>query len=448
MHSAEARILARMIRRLIARPERLWTTGSAALGLIMATMTAVGLSGLNEAESKMLSAGVTIEVKPSGLEDQMAALAGHGLELTREDDIRRNETIDSLLERLGIDDSPAKQYLNRDAKTRAALRASAGQSVLVSTDLQGRLLRLQLFNKLEAWIVERTGENQFASRTARLGTESRVEHRSVQVGKSFFGAMDEANVPDAITEQVVTLFESDLDFRRQVHPGDVVRVIYEAQLVGGKPIGNYRLIAVRFEAGGKTYEALYFEDPSTGKGSYYDAQGKSVKRGFLAAPLRFTRMSSGYTSYRLHPLFGDPRAHRGIDYSAPQGTPVRAVADGVVQAKGWSGGYGNTIEIKHSERISTLYAHMSGYGPGIERGKSVQMGQIIGYVGATGWATGPHLHYEFKINGRHADPSRMLAENPQVPELKDAGLKQFEKTALDLRGRLTLLDNINTARTQ
>lgn len=205
---------------------------------------------------------------------------------------------------------------------------------------------------------------------------------------------------------------------------------------------------MRFEAGGKTYEALYFEDPETGKGNYYDAQGQSVRRGFLAAPLRYTRMSSGYTTYRLHPLFGDPRAHRGVDYAAPYGTPVRAVADGVVTLRGWSTGYGNTIEIKHNDRYSTLYAHLSNFAPSVAKGKSVQMGEVIGFVGATGWATGPHLHYEFKVNGRHVDPSRILAENPQVPTLKGDALNKFTVTAADLRNRLTLLDNVNTAKTQ
>lgn len=437
-----------MRKRLSFKSDRLWITGSTAFGLVMSVITALGLSGVTEAESKLLSRGVEVEVKPAGVEDQMAALANHGLELTREDEVRRNDTIDSLLERLGVDDPAARQYLQKDSRTRAVLRGNVGQSALVRTDLQGRLLRLQLLNKLDAWIVERTGENQFATRTARLGSETRVEHRSVQVGRSFFGAMDEAGVPDAITEQVVTLFESDLDFRRQVNAGDIVRVIYESQLVSGKEIGTYKLIAVRFEAGGTTYEALYFEDPQSGRGSYYDAQGRSVRRGFLAEPLRYTRMSSGFTSYRLHPLFGDPRAHRGIDYAAPHGTPVRSVADGIVISRGWSTGYGNTVEIKHNERYTTLYAHLSGFGPNVERGKPVQMGQVIGYVGSTGWATGPHLHYEFRVNGRHVDPSKIIAENPQVPTLKGDALRTFEKVAVDLRGRLSLLDNVNTAKTQ
>jgi len=414
----------------------------------MAIISTLGLTTVSEAESKILMDRVAIELTPTGLEDQVKALGSHGLELTREDEVRNNDSVDSLLSRLGVEDPAAKLYLNRDVRTRAVLRSNVGQTALVRTDLRGRLLRLQLLNKLDAWIVERTGEDQFVTRTARLGAETRVEYRSVRVGKSFFGAMDEAGVPEAITEQVVTLFESDLDFRRQVNQGDVVRVIYENQLVGGRDIGAYKLSAVRFEAGNKTYEALYFLDPITGRGNFYDAAGQSVRRGFLAAPLRYTRMSSGFTRYRIHPLFGDPRAHRGIDYAAPQGTPVRSVADGVVISRGWSTGYGNTIEVKHNEKYTTLYAHLSQFAVGLNRGKTVQMGEVIGYVGSTGWATGPHLHYEFKVNGRHVNPERILAENPQIPSLRGETLKSFQVVAADLRERLSLLDSINTARMQ
>jgi murein DD-endopeptidase MepM/ murein hydrolase activator NlpD len=429
-------------------PDRLWTIGPAALGIVMASITALGISGVSEAESKMLSQHVREAIAPKGLEEQTGALSAHGLDLTREDEIRKNDSIASLFERLGVSDTAALNYLARDRRTQAVLRSNAGQAVIVRTDLEGKLLRLQMLNKLDAWIIERTGEGQFETKTARFGSELQIEHRSVQVSRSFFGAMDEAGVPDSITEQVVTLFESDLDFRRQVKPGDIVRVIYENHQVGGRDIGKYRLLAVRFEAGDKTYEALYFEHPETGKGNYYDAEGQSVMRGFLAAPLRYTRMSSGFTTYRLHPLFGDPRAHTGIDYAAPAGTPVRAVADGVITQKGWSRGYGNTIEIRHNDRYSTLYAHLQGFSQGIQKGREVRMGDVIGYVGSTGWATGPHLHYEFKVNGRHVNPSRIIAENPQVPSLRGEALRKFSVAANDLRARLTLLDNVNTARAQ
>ncbi len=189
----------------IQNPERLWTVGPAVFGLMMALITALGVSGVSEAESKILLASVAVELKPTGLTEQASALSAHGLELTREDEVRKNDSVEALLERLGVEDPAARAYLRRDSRTNAVLRSNVGQTALVRTDLEGKLLRLQLLNKLDAWIVERTGEGQFLTRTARLGSETRVEHRSVQVGRSFFGAMDEAGVPEAITEQVVTL---------------------------------------------------------------------------------------------------------------------------------------------------------------------------------------------------------------------------------------------------
>jgi len=426
------------------RALKTWIYGSAGLGLGLSLLTALGLAPLSEAESALLNQPVRNGIANPDLEDQLRALQAHGLDLSREDEVRRGDTMATLFSRMGIQDAAALAFLMKDRRNVAVLRSSVGRSAIVQTDLSGRLLRLQLYAGDDAWVVERVGEGQFEVRTGALRAETQVEHRSVEVGQSFFGAMDQAGVPARITEEVVNLFESDLDFRRQVRPGDKVRVIYEAQRIAGRDTGEHKLLAVRFEASGQTYEALFFVSPD-GRGGYYDREGKSVRRGFLAAPLRFTRVSSSFTSYRLHPLFGDPRAHRGVDYAAPVGTPVRAVADGRVTERGYSGGYGNAIEIQHNQRYTTYYAHLSRYAPGVQVGREVRMGEVIGYVGATGWATGPHLHYEFRIQGRSIDPSKIARENPQVPALEGASLTAFQAVADDLRKRLSLLDNVNTA---
>ncbi len=430
------------------RTLRLWTFGTAGFGLVMVVITSLGISTVTEAESRMLSSPIVQELPTPTLQDQLEALASHGLELAREDEVRKEDNMARLLERLGVEDRDALTFLMADKAHNQILRANVGKTALVHTDLNGSLLRLQLMDGLDAWVMERTGQGRFSTRTGKLGAEVQTEHRSVLVGESFFGAMDQAGVPNAITEDVVNLFESDLDFRRQVKPGDKVRVIYENRKVAGREIGDYRLVAVRFEASGTPYEALFFNPQGTARGNYYDAEGKSVKRGFLAAPLRFTRISSSFSRYRLHPLFGDPRAHRGVDYAAPIGTPVRSVADGVITNRGWNGGYGNGVEIQHNARYSTYYAHLSGFAPGMTAGREVRMGEVIGYVGATGWATGPHLHYEFRVQGRSIDPIRIAQENPQVPSLSGEALDRFLVVAEDLRKRLTLLDSVNTAESQ
>ena len=424
---------------------RFWIYGTAAFGVSMASITSLGISTVSDAESKMLAQPVVKLLETPSLESQLKALEAHGLELAREDEVLASDTIASLFERLGVEDSEALIYLAANKTNASVLKANVGKTALVHTDINGSLLRLQLVNGQDTWVVERTGEGQFATRIGQAGVETVTEHRSVMVGKSFFNAMDQAGVPSPITEDVVNLFESDLDFRRQVQPGDKVRVIYESKKVAGREIGDFRLVAVRFEATGASYEALFFNAGNDGKGNYYDAEGKSVKRGFLAAPLRYTRISSSFSRYRLHPLFGDPRAHRGVDYAAPIGTPVRSVAEGTIVARGWNGGYGNAIEIQHNARYSTYYAHLSRSAPGMVVGREVRMGEVIGFVGTTGWATGPHLHYEFRVQGRSIDPIRIARENPQVPSLAGQDLQRFLVVSADLRKRLSLLDSVNTA---
>ncbi|NBY14683.1 MAG: hypothetical protein EBQ76_08145 [Betaproteobacteria bacterium] len=426
------------------RAQKTWIFGTALFGMGMSVVTALGTAPLSPAESRLLATLTRTDLEMPALDNQVTALSAHGLELSGEDEVRRGDTLSSLMLRMGVSDAQALAFIGKDRRYDAALRGSVGRSVLVQTNLNGKLLRLQIFNGQEIWILERSGENQFNVRSAPMRAEVLVEHRSVEVGRSFFGAMDQAAVPNRVTEDVVSLFESDIDFRRQVQAGDKVRVIYETSRVAGREVGEYRLLAVRFEASGRSYEALHFKD-ETGKSNYYDAEGKSVKRGFLAAPLRYERVTSNFSSFRLHPLFGDPRAHRGVDYAAPTGTPVLAVADGKVTELGRSGGYGNAIEIQHNQRYSTYYAHLSDYASGLKVGREVRMGEVIGYVGSTGWATGPHLHYEFRVQGRHMDPTKISKENPQVPSLHGEQLALFQRAAADLRKRLSLLDSVNTA---
>jgi murein DD-endopeptidase MepM/ murein hydrolase activator NlpD len=426
------------------RALKTWIFAPAAFGLFMSALTALGLAPVSEAESRILDAPVRTTIAVPSLGPQLQALAAHGLELSREDEVRPGDSFQRLLGRMGIEDHQAEKAL-QNRHFAKVLSGAQGRVAVVQTDLNNRLLRLQLLRGGEAWIFERVGEGQFEARSAQLLVETRTEHRSVEVGESFFGAMDQANVPAEVTDEIVTLFESDLDFRRQVRPGDKVRVIYQTKQVDGRDLGEYRLLAVRFEASGTTHEALYFESQATNRGNFYDAEGKSVKRGFLAAPLRFTRVTSSFSRYRLHPLFGDPRAHQGVDYAAPIGTPVRAVADGEITAVGFNGGYGNAVGIQHNQRYSTYYAHLSRYAPGLKKGRPVRMGEVIGYVGTTGWATGPHLHYEFRVQGRSIDPVKIANENPQVPSLAGPDLTQFTAVAADLRKRLSLLDSVNTA---
>jgi murein DD-endopeptidase MepM/ murein hydrolase activator NlpD len=207
-------------------------------------------------------------------------------------------------------------------------------------------------------------------------------------------------VADQIADQI---FETRIDFSNDLNPGDKYQILYERTVRPDNSARRSRLLAVRFMISGHLYDAYLFRHE--GQEGWYDGKGRSMRRGFLRAPLEFRRISSGFSRGRFHPILHIMRAHVGIDFAAAPGTPVRAVADGVVRTAGRSGGYGNLVELAHGQGYSTRYGHLRGFAKGIHEGVRVRQGQVIAYVGMTGLATGPHLHYEFRVNGRPINPA-------------------------------------------
>jgi murein DD-endopeptidase MepM/ murein hydrolase activator NlpD len=244
-------------------------------------------------------------------------------------------------------------------------------------------------------------------------------------------------VADQIADQI---FETRIDFSNDLNPGDSYQVLYERTVRPDGSARRSRLLAVRFLLGGRLYDAYLFRHD--GQDGWYDRRGQSLKRGFLRAPVEFRRISSGFSRGRFHPILHIMRAHVGIDYAASPGTPVRAVADGVVRRAGWSGGYGNLLEVAHQRGYATRYGHLRGFAKGIRSGTRVRQGQVIGYVGMSGLATGPHLHYEFREGGRPINPAsiRSIQAEPvesgpesrfrQVVEARVAALERAAGTKL------------------
>jgi murein DD-endopeptidase MepM/ murein hydrolase activator NlpD len=266
--------------------------------------------------------------------------------------------------------------------------------------------------------------------------------RSGEVKVSLYGASDEAGVPDSIAQQMVDALESEVDFHRDLQRGDSFRVIYEALYASGEYVRPGRLLAVEFINAGKRVEAYWYADGSK-SGGYYALDGRSTKRGFLRSPLEYTRVSSGFSGSRTHPVFGYDAAHRGVDYSAPAGTKIRSVAAGTVTFAGWQNGYGNMVQIQHDARHATLYAHLQKIASGVRVGARVGQGDLVGHVGMTGWATGPHLHFELKKNGGQVNP--MTALLPGADPLAPAQLSSFREAAMPLREQLALLERVNVA---
>jgi murein DD-endopeptidase MepM/ murein hydrolase activator NlpD len=253
------------------------------------------------------------------------------------------------------------------------------------------------------------------------------------IASSLFGAADAIGLPDAVTVALAELFGGDIDFLQDLRRGDRFSVLYETRHIDGEPVGTGRIIAAEFENRSQRHTAFHWRD-ADGRDAWYTIDGRSTRKAFLRSPMEFSRMTSGFSLARLHPIFQTLRAHKGVDYAAPAGTPVRATADGAVTLAGVSGGYGNTVQLRHSGAYSTLYAHLSRVAPHVRAGVRVRQGEVIGYVGATGWATGPHLHYEFRVNDEARNPLAVAlpTAGPLPAETRSAFLAHVEPLAPQL----------------
>ena len=321
----------------------------------------------------------------------------------REERVQRGDTLGTLLSRLGIRDNEAIRFLRNDPGTRALHQQLApGKTVMAETSQDGELRRLVFpVNSGDvALVVERKGEELVASEQA-LRFEKRTLIRAAEIRSSLFGATDASDIPDSVAVQLAEIFGGDIDFHRDLRKGDRFSVVYEMNYLRGRATSSGRVLAAEFVNNGKALQAVYFEQD--GKGAYYTGDGKSLKKAFLRSPLEFSRVSSGF-GMRLHPIQQKYRAHQGIDYVAPTGTKVRAVGDATVEFIGKQGGYGNLLILRHHANYSTAYGHLSGFASGLRKGSRVSQGDIVAFVGSTGASTGPHLHYEFRVNNQQVNP--------------------------------------------
>jgi murein DD-endopeptidase MepM/ murein hydrolase activator NlpD len=277
---------------------------------------------------------------------------------------------------------------------------------------------------------------------------ARLASGSIQT--SLFAATDEARIPDAVAIQIAEMFSSDIDFRRALRKGDRFNVVFEALEADGEPLRTGRVLSAEFVNAGKAYQAMWFQPPGQDaqgiahKGGYYTLDGKSLRRAYLGSPLEFTRISSGF-SMRFHPILQKWRAHLGTDFAAPTGTAARTVGDGVVSFAGSQNGYGNVVFIKHRNGHETVYAHLSKIN--VRVGQSVGQGTTIGLVGATGWATGPHLHFEFRVNGVQRDPMTIARQSETVP-VPMAVLPMFKQLAAVVSSQLQAAATIGQTRAE
>lgn len=264
--------------------------------------------------------------------------------------------------------------------------------------------------------------------------QTRVAHVSGTIDRSLFEAGLSVGLSDRLILSLAEIFGWDIDFALDVRTGDSFSVIYEERYWLGRKIDDGPILAAEFVNNGRVYRAIGMRARS-GQLRYYTPTGRRLRQAFLRTPVKFSRVSSGYSDTRYHPILKLWRAHTGIDYAAPAGTPVRATASGAIMLIGWNGGYGRTVEIDHGNTYSTLYAHLSGYRSDLHAGSHVEQGDIIGYVGSSGLATGSHLHYEFRVNGKH--------RNPLAYQSPDSELIAADKRAEFLRASRTWADELD-----
>lgn len=405
--------LALSLQALQRHPRRVTALGLAALGSM--AVTAFAVAPLTADDTPPPQRVVTEPLPLATLAAQLDRLAEHELRLHRSTQTRATDTADLLLRRLGVSDPAAAAWLRQNQTARLLLDGDDAKLAQAEVAQDGRLLalvgRMQALDPAQRdthftrLSLRREAAGGFSSHTESVPLQTQVRLGSGSVRSTLWNATAEARLPDAIADQMVDIFAGEIDFHRELRRGDSFSVVYEAMTADGEPVpwgeGAGRVLAAQYVNRGRTHQAVWFLDPSTGRSGYFAPDGRSRRRAFLASPLEFTRVTSGF-EMRVHPIMQTWRAHNGVDYAAATGTPVRSVGDGTVEFAGRQSGYGNVVQVQHSGGKSTLYAHLSRID--VQQGDRVNQGQVVGAVGSTGWATGPHLHFELRINGQFQDP--------------------------------------------
>lgn len=416
-------------------------TSAAALLLALCAFGAAGVAPMAPKVDDLPVRAIAEELELPHLAEQIAALdTATEQDFISQERVRSGDTLGTLLQRLGVNDAAASAFIRNDPIASNVIHLRPGKQVQARVSANGELQQLSSViiegrNESVSNIVITRDENGFKAEQLPGDMEKRIEMRSGVIRSSLFAATDAAQIPDIIASQIVDMFSTDIDFASDLRRGDRFNVVYETYWQNGEYVHSGRVLAGEFKNGSNLYQSVWFQDGSK-SGGYYNFDGKSLKKAFLKSPLEFTRISSGF-SLRKHPISGKWKAHKGVDFAAATGTPIRASGDGVIDFVGVQRGYGNVVKIKHWNNYSTVYAHMSRFAKNSRKGTKVSQGDVIGYVGSTGWATGPHLHYEFRVNDVARDP--MSIDIPNAQPLNVAQMKKFREVASSMQHRFALL---------
>lgn len=434
MTKEKTRILAQLPKLREARPHHFWASAGVAavslFGMVAAFGTAPGTLEIERAQ----------QLRVESLAPQHSSnIELPGASFAREERIQRGDTVAALFGRLGIAEGTVHELLRSAPEAAPIFRQlSPGKNITARVDADGGLQSLTFplnGNNDRALLVERS-DRSFRISEQPIQLDTQLVLKTAEIRHSLFGATDDAGIPDSVATGLADIFGGDIDFHRDLRKGDRFSVVFESLLHQGRLVRTGRILAAEFLNNGKTFSAVWFES-AAGQGGYYTFEGKNVRKAFLRSPLEFSRVTSGFSTARFHPVLQKWRAHKGTDYGAPVGTRVKVTGDGVVEFVGNRGGYGKVVVIRHQGRYTTLYAHLSGFAKGLKKGGRVSQGDVIGYVGATGLASGPHLHYEFRINDVHQNPLSVAL--PTAPPLAPEQLARFREILQPQLARIELI---------
>ena len=352
--------------------------------------------------------------------------------------VKKGDSLAKIFAREQLDPQQLHAVLNSAPLAKKLTNIHPGQQLAFLTDTDSKLQELRyILDPLNTIQVKRT-DDRFDTQLITKVPERRKTSKAGVIDSSLFLAAQKASLPEKVTMELANIFGWDVDFALDIRKGDSFAVVYEELYLDGEKIGPGNIIAAEFTNRGKTHKAVRFAD-SHGNVDFYTPKGRSLRKAFIRTPVSFTRISSRFSLGRKHPILNRIRAHKGVDYAAPRGTPVKATGNGKIVFRGKKGGYGNVIIIKHGSKYSTLYGHLSRYRRSLKTGSRVQQGQIIAYVGSSGLATGPHLHYEFRVNGVHRNP--LTVKLPSASPLPKKYRDEFKQVTASSLALLELAKN-------
>lgn len=351
--------------------------------------------------------------------------------------VKSGDSLSKLFKRAGFKPLQLDEVMKSGTAAKKLTKIFPKDVIRILTDDQGELLALRHEIDPETYLLVEREHGELLAKEYKHNIETRVAHADGIIDSSLFMAANEAGIAENVIMELAGIFGWDIDFALDIRKGDNFKLLYEEIYRNGEKIKNGEILAAEFVNDGEVYRAVRYTNPKTSRTEYYTPEGKSMRKEFLRTPVNFTRISSRFTTKRFHPVLQKFRSHKGVDYAAKRGTPIRAAGDGKVIFKGKKGGYGRVVILQHGSKYTTVYAHLNSYNKKIRVGKRVKQGQTIAYVGSSGLATGPHLHYEFRVNGVHRNPQTVkLPSSQPVPKQYRA---DFELATSAVLAQLDLL---------